>query len=157
MGFIMSFIWFGGFFGTLRILGPSELIGRRSVAILFLLAIPLLYVFMHISATPPLCRSPCCSSSGFSAWGCWGCSLARWSPRASAPPPQPRLSVSYTARLAIRITRSACNVENASKRPSGGQRPVQGQPSSKSKALPKQNPPSNSLWQPITSLDCHNC
>lgn len=55
MGFIMSAVGFGGFFGEFGIPGLSDLIGRRTVAILsFLLAIPLLYVFMRTGANPAL-------------------------------------------------------------------------------------------------------
>lgn len=55
MGFIMGATGFGGFFGEFCIPGLSDLIGRRTVAILaFLCAIPLLYIFMHTGANPAL-------------------------------------------------------------------------------------------------------
>ncbi len=53
MGFIMSAVGFGGFFGEFGIPGLSDILGRRVVAVLaFLLAMPLLYIYMHTGPNP---------------------------------------------------------------------------------------------------------
>jgi predicted MFS family arabinose efflux permease len=55
MGFVTSAIGFGGFLGQLALPGVSDLIGRKSVAVLgFLIGAIFLYAFAHASATPAM-------------------------------------------------------------------------------------------------------
>jgi predicted MFS family arabinose efflux permease len=53
MGFVTSAIGFGGFLGQLALPGASDLIGRKSVAILgFFIGAVFLYAFAHASVSP---------------------------------------------------------------------------------------------------------